>query len=441
MANSILPNNISTFVMTLNGWLREYFFRSHGFMQIGAIGVAYLIALFFSARLHRQLEKNNEKVKRHMRVNVSLSHFSTMLRYFFWLLLMWFCQVLFKRVALPDDLLHMSISLVLALMVVRLAASYLKNPFWSRFVYGICLIYIALRISRLWEPTVELLASMTIGLGKISMSIWSLTELITVFILLWTTAGAANRFMAHWLTSYTHLTYSDRTLIQRAIRAVTALAVILISLRAAGINLATVVVTGGAIGFAIGIGLQKIGSNVVSGMMLLLRKPIRQGDVIALENNFGGSDYGWVTRIGLNYVQVATRSGTRQLIPNEVFVTKTIENLSINDYLLRLKIPFGISYHSDLKKAISLTLSATKNIDRILKIPEPKCYVREFGDSAVNLELRVWINDPQNGLGNIKNALLLEIWDGFHANGIELAFPQRDLHIKSAVPLEISRIE
>jgi small-conductance mechanosensitive channel len=120
-------------------------------------------------------------------------------------------------------------------------------------------------------------------------------------------------------------------------------------------------------------------------------------------------------------------------------VTQKIENLSYDDNQLRLHIPIGISYGSDLKKAIALAISAAMSIDRILKTPEPKCLVTEYGDSTVNLELRGWIDDPKNGINNVKDAILLAVWDSFHANGIEIAFPQRDLHIKSAVPLKISK--
>ena len=218
-------------------------------------------------------------------------------------------------------------------------------------------------------------------------------------------------------------------------------AVVLISLRAAGLDLATLAVTGGAIGFAIGIGLQKVGANLVGGIMLLIRKPVRMGDVIAFEKSVFGAHYGWITEIGLMYVHVATRDGTLLLIPNESFVTQKIENLSISDNLVRLTIPFGVSYKSDLKKAVSLSVSAAMNIARVLKNPGPKCLINEFGDSTVNLMLRVWINDPQNGIANVKDAVLSEIWDSFHANGIEIAFPQRDLHIKDSVPLRIYREE
>ena len=230
----------------------------------------------------------------------------------------------------------------------------------------------------MWEPTVHLLDSMTIGLGKISISVWGLTEAIIVFILLWAAAGAANRFIAHWLMTSTKLTYSDRTLLQRVIKAATVAVVILISLRAAGIHMTAIAVTGGAIGLGIGVGLQKIGSNLISGIMLLISKPIRQGDVIAFEKSYVGASWGWITQIGLNYVQVETRSGSLLLIPNEAFVTQKIENLSYDDNLIRLNIPIGISYGSDLNKAITFAVQAAMSINRILKIPEPKCLVREL---------------------------------------------------------------
>jgi small-conductance mechanosensitive channel len=163
----------------------------------------------------------------------------------------------------------MTLNLILVLLIIRYASFYIKSTFWSRFVYVICVLVGFLRIFKLWDPTVMLLDSMTIRLGKISTSVWGLTEAIVVFILLWTAAGAANRFIAYRLITYSNLTYSDRTLLQRVINAAIVSVVILISLRAAGIHMAAIAITGGAIGLGIGVGLQKIGSNIISGILLL----------------------------------------------------------------------------------------------------------------------------------------------------------------------------
>jgi small-conductance mechanosensitive channel len=427
------------FLTSLVQGLREDFAHPIGFVQIGAIGVSYLIAWILARKIRHYLDKGIETVKTHMRFILSPISFAVMLKYIYWLLLVWFTQVLFKEFAIPANFLHMALNMVIAVLVVRLASFYIKSTFWSRFVYVVCVVFIFLRIFKLWKPTVKLLDSMTIGLGKISISVWGVTEAIIVLVVLWAAAGVVNRFIAQWLMTSTKLTYSDRTLLQRVIKAATLTVVILISLGAAGIHMAALAVTGGAIGLGIGVGLQKIGSNLISGIMLLVSKPIRHGDVISFEKSSSGAGWGWITDMNLNYVQVATRKGTSLLIPNEVFMTQKIENLSYDDTNLRLDIPFGIAYESDLNKAKTLALSAATSVDRILKIPEPKCFVEEYGDSTVNLELRIWIDDPKNGIGNVKDAVLVAVWDSFHANGIEIAFPQRDLHIKSAVPLEISQ--
>ena len=438
MTNSNYYDNVSMFFTSLVQGLREDFSHPIGLVQIGAIGVTYLIAWLLARKIHRYFDKSIEKVKARMRfIILTPAQFAKLLGYLLWLLLIWFSQVLFKEFTIPANLLHMTLNLVIAVLVIRLASFYIKSTFWSRFVYVVCLTFIFLRIFKLWEPTVKLLNSMTIGLGKISISVWGLTESIIVFIVLWAAAGVVNRFIAHWLMTSTKLTYSDRTLLQRVIKAATVAVVILISLGAAGIHMTAIAVTGGAIGLGIGVGLQKIGSNLISGIMLLISKPIRQGDVIAFPKGFGGASWGWITQMGLNYVQVATRHGSLLLIPNEVFVSQKIENLSYEDNHVRLHIPIGIAYKSDLNKAKTLALSAATSIDRILKVPEPKCLVMEYGDSTVNLELRIWIGDPKNGIGNVKDAVLMAVWDSFHANGIEIAFPQRDLHIKSVVPLKI----
>ena len=283
MENSLSSDQLSMWLTSVVQGLCENLLHPIGLVQIGSIGVTFLIALFLAHKIHQFLEKDLEKVSAHIRFTMSPTHFAIILKYVFWMLFVWFCEVLFKKFTIPTGLLPTAFNLIFVLLVIRFASFYIKSKFWSRFVYVICLIVILLRIFKLWEPTVHLLASMTIQLGTMSISIWGITEAIITFILLWAAAAAVNRFIAHQLAASTQLSYSDRTLIQRVVKAATVAAVILISLKAAGVHLAAIAVTGGALGFAIGIGLQKIGSNLVSGIMLLISKPIRKGDVIALE--------------------------------------------------------------------------------------------------------------------------------------------------------------
>jgi small-conductance mechanosensitive channel len=182
----------------------------------------------------------------------------------------------------------------------------------------------------------------------------------------------------------------------------------------------------GALGLGIGFGLQKIFANLLSGFIILADKSIKPGDVIQL-----GDTYGWINFLGSRYVSVITRSGAEHLIPNESLLTGQVINWSHSNNLLRLQVPVGISYASDLETATKLMLEAAAATVRVLQEPKPACLLTGFGDNAVQLELRVWINDPQNGLGPVKSELLMGVWRRFREEGIELPYPQRVLHHKS----------
>jgi small-conductance mechanosensitive channel len=414
---------------SLGHWVSVNILHPHGLLQVAVAGLTYFLAWLLARRIGRFLESQSLPSAPHSHFRLNPAHFVLVTQFVLWLFTLWFFQVLFDKLKLSTGALRVTIDLGLALLAIRFAALYIKNRFWVHTFYIACALVIALRIFGLWDATVNLLESMTIDLGAISFSLWGVIKAVAVFIVLWAAGSVANRFFAHWLSGSTHLTYSDRVLVQRAFNGTMATMVVLVTLHAAGIHMAAIAFTGGVIGIAIGMGLQKLGSNFVSGILLLLRKPIRQGDVIMLKDAFSGASRGWVTRIGMNYVRVATRDGTEHLVPNETFITRQIENLSYSDNRVRLRIPFGIAYKSDLKKAMTLALEAARSTDRVLKAPDPACLVTSFGDSNVGFEVRVWIEDPRQGLAQVRSNILLAIWDSFHDNGIEFAFPQRDVHI------------
>lgn len=155
-------------------------------------------------------------------------------------------------------------------------------------------------------------------------------------------------------------------------------------------------------------------------------RSIKPGDVIAV-----GTSFGWINHPGARYTSVITRDGIEHLIPNEELITQRVENWSYSDDPVRLRIPIGIAYDSDPRTAIKLCVEAAEMVPRVQLKPEPRCQLRGFGDSSLDLELRVWINDPSNGRANVISEVLLEVWDRFHEHGIEIPFPQRDLHLRS----------
>jgi small-conductance mechanosensitive channel len=207
---------------------------------------------------------------------------------------------------------------------------------------------------------------------------------------------------------------------------------VLAAISTTGVDLTALAVFGGALGVGIGLGLQKVVANLFSGLILLLDNSVKPGDVVAVAGT-----YGWVNKLGGRYVSVITRDGIEHLIPNEEFITTRVENWTHSDTKIRLKIPIGIHYSSDVERALELCEACAAEIPRVIDDPGPICQLRNFGDNAVELELRIWIADPMNGVNNVRSAVLRRIWRAFREEGIQIPYPQRDLHLASAVPLEV----
>ena len=201
---------------------------------------------------------------------------------------------------------------------------------------------------------------------------------------------------------------------------------VLIALKSVGIDLTVFAVFGGAIGVGIGFGLQKIFSNFISGFILLFDRSIRPGDVITI-----GDRFGWVQALHARYVVIRDRDGVETLIPNENLITSEVTNWSYSDRNVRVRIPVQISYDDDPEFVLSLLLKACEGQTRILKNPETVARLIGFGDNGIDLELRIWMHDPESGIGSLRSDLYVSIWKLFKENNITIPFPQRDVRIIS----------
>jgi small-conductance mechanosensitive channel len=207
---------------------------------------------------------------------------------------------------------------------------------------------------------------------------------------------------------------------------------VLITLDTAGVNLSTLTIFGGALGLGLGFGLQNIANNLVSGIILLVDRSVKQGDVITV-----GDSYGWVVKLGARYIVVRTRDGVEKLIPNANLIATEITNWSHSDRAVRLHVKTMVSYKTDPFQVRDLLLHVADNHPRVLKYPQPNVLFVNFGENGMEFELRIWINDPQEGIENVRSAMRFEIWKLFKEHGIDIPYPQRELHIKSgAVALE-----
>jgi len=319
-------------------------------------------------------------------------------------------------------------------IAVGLACSLLRARFWARSAAFVLYVVSLLNAIAYSEGSIRAIKSIEFAVGGNTFSAWGIaTGLLAFALTLWVSLGIA-RILEVRVQGIRRLSPSLRVLISKIIRIVFIVAATMVALSSMGVNLSSLTVLGGAVGLGLGFGLQKVVSNFVSGIILLLDNSIKPGDVIEIEGS-----YGWINHLRARYASVITRDGTEHLIPNEDLITQRVINWSFTDNLVRQRVPIGVSYKSDPHQCIELVLEATKGVDRVLEDPVPVCLLKGFGDSSVDLELRFWVGDPANGISNVRSAVLLKVWDSFKKNGIEIPFPQRDLHIRSSEVLAVRR--
>jgi small-conductance mechanosensitive channel len=209
---------------------------------------------------------------------------------------------------------------------------------------------------------------------------------------------------------------------------------LVIGLQSLGVDLSSLVVLGGALGVGVGFGLQSIVNNFVSGLVLLVERPVRLGDRVEV-----GDTYGDVMRIGGRSTWIRTNDNEIIIVPNSEFVTKRVTNWTANDRSVRFSIPVGVSYASRPEQVRDLLLEVARRHPDVLADPAPEVIFEAFGDSSLNFRLRVFsVNQVQTPL-KLKSELYFSIFRIFAEHGIEIPFPQRDLHLRSlAAPISLT---
>ncbi|WP_222105428.1 mechanosensitive ion channel family protein [Denitromonas ohlonensis] len=345
----------------------------------------------------------------------------------------------------PARLLDAAVPLLLSLATVRLLVYALRKGFratpalkaWENIIgFGIWTM-VALHLVG-WLPAVQqALDDLAINIGSSRVSVLSTIKLVALIALLLTLAFWISGVLERRMRASAHMNPSLQVAFGKFSKFFLIALAIFLAIDAVGIDLTTLTVFGGALGVGIGFGLQRITSNFISGFILVLDRSIKPGDVISV----GGNDakFGWVQELRARYVVVRDRDGVERLIPNENLITSEVVNWSYSDPNTRVRIPVQISYDDDPEQAMALLMEAAKASPRILAEPVPTARMLEFADSGIQLELRIWISDPENGIGNVRTDVNLAIWRLFKAAGITIPYPQRDLHLKSMPPVRTLR--
>lgn len=336
---------------------------------------------------------------------------------------------------LKVNLLKLALPLLASLALVRGVVFVLRHAFpaatwltaWERIIATTVWGWLALYITDFAPHLIHSLEQVQFSLGKHQFDLWTIlhgivTVFLTVVFALWIAGLIESR-----LLRMEHVDSSLRIVGIRVAKALLTLLAIMVSLSLVGIDMTALSVFTGALGVGLGLGLQRIASNYVSGFIILLDRSIRIGNIVQI-----GADVGKVTQITTRYTVLKHGSGSEFIVPNETLISSTVQNQTYSNSQLRLSTTIGVAYGSDLELVSRLMIEAATAQERVLADPPPRVFLTQFADSSINLELGFWIDDPDAGKMNVVSDINFAIWRAFQANGVEIPFPQREIRILDA---------
>ncbi|MBB39254.1 MULTISPECIES: mechanosensitive ion channel family protein [Hyphomonas] len=353
-------------------------------------------------------------------------------------LLLWITIPVFGQFGLRNEILRVAASLLNAWIIVRLITSNIRDGLVANTLTLLAWLIAALYILRLLQPVTESLDSTIIELGGVKFSILRLlTSLAVAAFALWLGRIAGDAAQAQ-LRSSKKLTPSMAGLLGQVLKIAFIIIAILIALQVVGVNLTALTILSGTLGIGIGFGLQAIFSNFVSGLIILIEKSVKVGDFIELQSGVTGL----VREINIRSTLVTTNDNVDILVPNEEFIKAQVINWTLREARRRVRVPFGVAYGSDKELVRKAGLEAAEEVEWTLKgMPgrTPQVWLTKFGDSALEFELVAWLTDaavsrPARVIADYNWAIhtALEKYE------LEIPFPQRDLHLKSATGLNVT---
>jgi small-conductance mechanosensitive channel len=328
-------------------------------------------------------------------------------------------------------LLSVGAALATAWLVIRLVTGMVRDRLLVRIVSTAAWLTAALSILGLLDPVASALDSVAITVGGLRLTaLLVLKVVILLSCALWL-AGLCTKFLDGWLSRSGDLTPSAQVLISK-LAGITLMAIaVVIVLGSVGIDLSALTIFGGAIGVGLGFGLQKIVANFISGIILLVDKSVKPGDLVTIGDNFGR-----VSTMNVRYITVAAGDGREFLIPNEDLVTQKVVNWTYRDRNTLVEVKFGTNYDADPKVVCKLACETAAKTPRVTDFHAPFCVLTEFGDYGMKYSLTFWIADPEAGMSNVRGDVMMALWDTFRREGIRVPYPVRDIRVRSALPID-----
>ncbi|SIS53157.1 Mechanosensitive ion channel [Roseivivax lentus] len=419
---AVLTSLLGDLTLFLQGLLRPWNAYQIAIVA-GVFLLAHILTRIIAPRVHTWMRSREGWAKWRMRLFVILHR---RIRMILFVALIWTIVWVMREVTWPSRsyLLGIVAELTTAWLFIVVATRLIGNPVMRAAVRYGAWTWVTLSILGLTEEARRALDSVGVTLGESRLTLWLALQALILLVLMFVAARFLSTTSAARIRSNEDISPSMQVLAIKFLQVVLYGAAFFISLRLVGVDLTGLAVLSGAIGVGLGFGLQKVVSNLVSGVILLLDRSIKPGDVISL-----GETFGWINSLGARYVSITTRDGKEYLIPNEDLITGQVVNWSHSNDFVRLDIYFGTAYGDDPHLVRRIAVEAASKTKRVLSERPAVCHIVGFGDSSVDYILRFWIRDPTGGLTNIRGNVYLALWDAFQENGISIPFPQREVKV------------
>ncbi|WP_235931212.1 mechanosensitive ion channel family protein [Paracoccus xiamenensis] len=395
--------------------------------QVGAILllllVAHLLARALSPRLRVWLRHREGWPKWRLRLGLMIDR---RLRLIMFTAMAWGAVLIMRQITWPSrsQVIAEAAAIATAVLAIAFLSRLIANALARRIAKWAAWIWAVLYLLDMSDNAARLLDSIALSVGGVRLSMLTVIQALAVITALIAGARLITAAVTRKLAESADLSPTMRVLVAKLLQITLFTLAIMIGLRAIGLDLTGLAVFSGAVGVGIGFGLQKVVSNLVSGVIILLDKSVKPGDVISL-----GDTFGWIDALGARYVSVVTRDGKEYLIPNEDLVTNQVVNWSHTNDFVRLDVHFGTSYRDDPHMVSKVAINAAMSVKRVLAQRTPVCWITGFGDSSVDYVLRFWISDAQGGLTNVRGQVYLALWDAFKEAGVSVPYPQREVRI------------
>jgi small-conductance mechanosensitive channel len=405
-----------------------WFYLQLGLVMAGA-GISFAAGTAIRAHTDMTTLAKEWPAPLRMMVRVLVSHSSTAV----FAVLMRVARTVMAASTWPSRsyLLAISAKLALAWLAIRLVTSVIRNEFIVRLVSIAAWLVAALSIIGQLDSTIDALDSVSIVFGGLRLTPLLLIKLgVLLSVALWLTNIASN-FAETQITHSGDLTPSIQVLLVKIVRLGLMALAVAMTLSAVGIDLSALAIFSGAAGVGIGFGLQKIVANFISGIILLMDKSVKPGDLVTI-----GDSSGRISAMKTRYISVAAGDGREFLIPNEDLVTQKVTNWTYTDKNTLVKVNFGTNYDADPRLVCKLAAEVAAAAPRATKGKTPNCILTEFTEAGMKFSLTFWIADP-DGMDGVKSDVMLSLWDVFKREGIRVPYPVREIRIHGgALPVE-----